>query len=140
MTQVLTTHPFVASDHEDWPALAVCTCRSHAQLPEQRLRRKILRPSLGADYWETQLVEPRGKGGARRLEAQPLTPELTVAATPETNCRTRAVVLMLQADIAYDFSRLVENHSPETQLIISIKEVDLGLNPFARVSDSRWQF
>jgi hypothetical protein len=38
---------------------------------------------------------------------------------------------MLQADITDDLPRRSVNDSPEAQLAVSIKEVDLGLYPFA---------
>ncbi len=40
---------------------------------------------------------------------------------------------MLEADIANDLSRLGVDHGPQAQLIISIKQIDLGLHPFARL-------
>src|SRR5688572_14695405 len=46
---------------------------------------------------------------------------------------------MLQAYISNDLSRLGMDHRPQAQLIISIKEVDLGLHPFARLSDGSRQ-
>src|SRR5687767_2961029 len=46
---------------------------------------------------------------------------------------------MSQAYISNDLSRVGVDHGPQAQLIISIKEVDLGLHPFARLSDGSRQ-
>ena len=96
---------------------------------------EIFGPGFGADCRQAQLLESGRNGCAGSLEPEPLTPELSVAASAEANYRTGTVVLMLEADIANDLSRLGVDHSPQAQLIISIEEVDLCLHPFARLGD-----
>jgi hypothetical protein len=79
----------------------------HAQLGKQRLGRKILRPGFGTNGRKIQLLKSGSDGRARGFEAEPLTPELSIAPAPETDNRTGTVVLVLKPDIADDLPRLV---------------------------------
>jgi hypothetical protein len=112
----------------------------HAQLSKQRLGRKILPPGFGTNGRKIQLLKSGSDGRARGFEAEPLTPELSIAPAPETDNRTGTVVLVLKPDIADDLPRLRANDRPQAQLAVPIKEVDLGLHPFVRLVDGGRQF
>jgi hypothetical protein len=80
--------------------LRVRSGRLHAQLGEQRLDRKILRTSFSTDRFQTHLLESGSDSRDGCLEAQPLTPELSVASAAQTDHRTGTVILVLKPDIA----------------------------------------
>ena len=85
--------------------------------------------------WRASCSNPAARVALAASKPSPPTPELSIAPPADTNHRTGAVVLVLQADIADNLPGLGVNHSPEAQLAVLIKEVDLGLHPFARLGD-----
>ena len=106
------------------------------ELAEQCLGRTILWPGFGTNDRKLQLLESGVDSRTRSFEAHPLTPEMPVPPAADTDHGPGAVVLVLQADIANDLPGFGVNHGPETQLIIALKEIDLGLHPFSGLIDS----